>query len=343
MTTTINLKTLMTGLLTVCVLAFNASAVAQAPYKARIGHLESPTQPRHWGLEQVAALVAERSGGEVEFELFPAAQMGNAREQVEATQFGSLEGTVQPAAFLGGFNPAVSILDLPYLYPSDRAAAQQLRGGAFGQTLLQSFDNRGLKAITIWPNGRKNLTSAKSLETADALAGQRFRVMDSKILIEQFGGVGASAIPLPFQELYTALQTGVVDGQENPLDTISTMKFYEVQKHLVVSEHGAMEDVVMFNPNWWNSLPEDYQAIIVAAFEELRPAVEQRKEQAQAGALETIEAAGVTVRVADETERTALRGKMYPPARAAYLERAGEEGQQLIDLYEAELQKLGIE
>jgi C4-dicarboxylate-binding protein DctP len=335
-----SLKSMCILLLCSILAGASASVMAEAQYKARIGHLEAPTQPRHWGLEQVAEKVKQVTNGEVEFELFPAAQLGNAREQVEATQFGSIEGTVQPAAFLGGFNPAISILDIPYLYPTDRDAAQKLRGGPFGQALVKSFDNRGLVALTIWPNGRKNLTSVKPIPDPAALEGQRFRVMDSKILIEQFAGVGASAIPLPFQELYTALQTGVVDGEENPLDTISTMKFYEVQKYLVISEHGAMEDVVLFNPAWWSALPDEHKEVIAKAFDEVRPLVEQRKEEAQAGALETIKTAGVEVRTANEAERATLREQMYPPARAAYLERAGDEGQKLIELYEAELQKL---
>lgn len=320
------------------------AALAQtAPkYTAKIGHLEAPTQPRHRGLEKVAALVKERTGGEVEFKLFPASQLGNARQMNEGVQFGSIEGTVSPAAFLGGFNPAVAVLDIPYLLPDDRAAAQQMREGAFGKAILDSFASRGFTAIALWPNGRKNITSNKPLTSLDALKGQRFRVMDSKILIEQFGAVGASAVSIPFSELYTALQTGVVDGEENPLDTIATMKYYEVQKNLIVSEHGAMEDVVLFNPGWWKSLPAGHRDAILAAFREIRPEVERNKEADQTTALDKIKAAGVNIRTLDAAERARFREAMYPRAKAAYLERAGAEGQQLIAVYEDEAKKLGI-
>ena len=316
-------------------------AQAKAKFTARIGHLEAPTQPRHQGLLKVAQLVKERTNGEVEFQIFDSSKLGNARQMNEGTQMGSIEGTVSPAAFLAGFNPAVSILDIPYLYPTSRVASQKLRQSAFGKAILDSFSSRGLVALTIWPNGRKSMTSNKPLANLDSYKGQKFRVMDSKILQEQFAAVGASAVSIAFGELYTALQTGVVDGQENPLDTIATMKYFEVQKNLVVTEHGVMEDIVLFNPGWWKSLPANYQQVIARTFDEVRPDVEKNKEAAQLVALETIRKASVQVRVADEAERRRLGQAMYTRSKAAYLERAGAEGQKLVALYETEIKKAG--
>ena len=317
-------------------------AGAQAAITARIGHLEAPTQPRHKGLEQVAALVKERTKGAVEFQLFPSSQLGNARQMIESTQFGGIEGTVMPAAFLGGFNPVISVLDIPYVFPTDRAVSQKLREGPFGKALLASFASRGVHALTIWPNGRKSLTSNKALTGLDAFKGQKFRVMDSKILIDQFAAVGATAVAINFSELYTSLQTGLIDGQENPIDTITTMKFHEVQKHMVVTEHGAMEDIVLFGTAWWNKLTAEQRAVITAAFDEIRPRVEDMKEAVQNTSIETVKAAKLNVRVADETERKALRDAMAPKARATYLERAGSEGTRVLALYDEERKKLGF-
>ncbi len=336
------LRTVVTALAVIAVSAGAAHAQPKAKYTAKIGHLESPAQPRHQGLVKVAELVKSRTNGEVELQLFPSSQLGNARQMIEGTQLGTSEGTVMPAAFLGGFNPAIAILDIPFLFPSDRAAAQKLRAGPFGKALLDSFSARGFVALALWPNGRKSLTSNKSLDDLEALRGQTFRVMDSKILMEQFAAVNASAVAIQFGELYTPLQTGVIDGQENPLDTISTMKFHEVQKNLVVTEHGVMEDVVLFNPGWWKKLPGAHRDAIVKAFDEVRPEFEKNKDAAQNAALELIRASGKTsVRVADEKERARLREAMYPRARAAYLERGGAEGKKLIALYEQERKKLG--
>ncbi|KRA40241.1 TRAP transporter substrate-binding protein [Devosia sp. Root635] len=317
-------------------LALGTTPLAAQEFTARIGHLESDQQPRHAGLVMVADLVKERTGGAVAFELFPAGQLGQAREMNEGVQLGLIEGTVSPAAFLAGFNPAVSILDVPFLYPSDREKAAALRGGAFGDAVLASFEPLGFHAVALWPNGRKAMTSNNEIANVEDFAGQRFRVMDSAVLIEQFNAVGASAIALPFGELYTALQTGVVDGQENALDTIATMKYQEVQQHLLISEHGANEDVVLFNPGWWNSLPAEYQDIIVAAFDEVRPQVEQIKEAAQATALETIKQSGIDIVELDDAQRAAFREVMYGPARDAYLAGAGDAGKTIVDVYEAQ-------
>jgi C4-dicarboxylate-binding protein DctP len=317
-------------------------ASAQAKYTAKIGHLESPTQPRHRGLEKVSALVQERTKGAVEFKLFPASQLGNARQMIEGVQFGSIECTVMPAAFLGGFNPVVSIFDIPFLLPEDARKANEIRTGAFGQFILDSFKQRGFVALALWPNGRKSLTSNKPLESVDAFKGQKFRVMDSRILIDQFAAVGASAVAIQFGELYTALQTGLVDGQENPLDTITTMKFHEVQKNLVVSNHGAMEDVVLFNPAWWATLQDAHRKAIADAFLEVRPEVEAMKDEAMAKALEQIKASGrLEMRTLTDAERRAWRERMAPAAEAAFLQRAGAEGKKALELYRAELQRVG--
>ncbi|MHA7874203.1 TRAP transporter substrate-binding protein [Roseivivax sp.] len=321
-----------------------ASAVSAQDYTARIGHLESPQQSRHVHLEKVAEMVSERTDGAVEFQIFPSGQLGSQREMTEGVQLGTLEATVSPAAFLGGFNAAISILDIPFLLPADETEAQALRGGAFGDALLESFSDRGVVGVELWPNGRKSLTSNKPLEDLTALSEHKFRTMDSRILIEQFEALGASAVALPFGELYTSLQTGVVDGQENPLDTIQRMKFYEVQDYLVLTEHGAMEDVVLFNPMWWNALPEEYRTVISESFEEVIPELRAHKEEAVAAALEVIDSESeIEIREASAEERDAMRDATYDAAVAAYKERAGDEGATLIELYESEYSEITSE
>jgi C4-dicarboxylate-binding protein DctP len=168
--------------------------------------------------------------------------------------------------------------------------------------------------------------------------------MDSKVLIEQFSGVGANAIVMQFGELYTGLQTGVIDGQENPLDTIATMKFYEVQKYLVLSRHGVLLDVVLFNPGWWNKLPAGHRKIITDAFIEIRPEVDKLKDEAAAKALEQIKASGkVEIRELTDAQRKVWRAKMVPKAEAAYVQSAGAEGKQALELYHQEAKRLGLE
>lgn len=327
-----SLKTALISGVMVAVVASGANAATH--YIAKIGHLESAQQTRNVFLEKVAKLVNERTGGEVEFKLYPEGQLGTQQEMTQGVQLGTLEATVAPAAFLGGFNPAISILDIPYLLPDDNTAADKIMAGPFGKTLCDTFSAHGVKCIGFWPNGKKDFTSNKPIATPADFAGQKFRVMDSKILIEQFKGLGASAVALPFGELYTSLQTGVVDGEENPLDTIKNMKYYEVQKYLVLSNHGAMEDVILFNPTFWNSLPEKDQKIITDTFNEVIPALQAHKAKAIEAALTEVKAHGMKVRTVSDAEKAELRDLMYPKARDAYLQRAGEQGKSLIGVYE---------
>ncbi|OSQ35994.1 TRAP transporter substrate-binding protein [Thalassospira mesophila] len=326
-----------------CISGLSTVSAQAAEFVAKIGHLESAAQSRNIYLEKVAKLVNERTDGNVEFDIYPQGQLGNQRQMTEGTQLGVLEATVSPAAFLGGFNPAVSVLDIPYLMPQDTKQAQAIRDSAFGKELLASFSAKGVVAIGLWPNGFKEFTSNKPIDTWKEFTGQKFRVMDSNILIEQFKAMDASAISLSFGELYSALQMGVVDGQENPLDTIERMKYYEVQKNLVISDHGAMEDVILFNPTFWNSMPENYRKIIVDTFHEVIPDLVKDKAERVAAALETIKKNGMNVRVATPEERETLRAAIYPETKAAYIERAGDEGKKLVDLYEQAYAKVSAQ
>ena len=313
------------------------SAANAAKFEAKLASQDPPTTAKHRGLLKAAELIKERTNGDVEIKIFPSSQLGGGRQMIEGAQLGSIELAITPAAFLGGFNPLVSVLDIPYILPSDREISRNLRSGPFGQAVLNSFKARGLEPVTLWDGGRKQFTSNKPLSEIADFSGQRFRVMDSKILIEQFAGLKASAIVLQFGELYTALQNGVIDGQENPLDIIQAMKFFEVQKNILVTDHGAITEVILMNPNWFKGLPANYQAIVKAAFAEVAPQVEAEKAADAQKSLEFFKQKGLNVRIADDAEREKLREAVYPKARAAYIATAGAGGKEMIELYEKEL------
>lgn len=322
------------SLLAVLGLTLCSTQALSAEFVARIGHVESAQQSRHIALLKVAELVDEKTSGAVDLQFFPSSQLGNQRQLTEGTQFNVIQGTVSAASFLGGFNKVVSVLDIPYLYPTDREHSAKIRNSEFGTAILDSFNGTGVKAIAIWPNGRKNFTSNKAMDSVADFKGQKFRVMSSQVLTAQFRALGASALALPFGELYTALQTGVVDGEENPLDSIYRMKFHEVQKHLAISEHGAMEDIVLFNEGWWNSLPANYQEAITSSFLEMIPEVEAHKDHSLEQALLEIKKSNISVTVFNEKERNDLRNVMYPVAKEAYIAMSGEKGKKILELYE---------
>lgn len=314
--------------------------VAAATYVARIGHVENADQPRHIMLEKVAERVKERTGGEVEFQIFPSSQLGGQREMSESVQLGSLESTVSATSWMAGFNPLVTILDLPYFLPADPEQAQELRTGPFGERLLETFRDKGFAAVGFWPFGFKQITSNEPLETVDSIKGQKFRVMASDILMAQFEALGASAIALPFGELYTSLQNGVVDGQENPVSSILSMRFYEVQDYILLSDHGAIEDVIVFNPGWWSSLPEEYQTVIRETFAEAVPELQELYRKQREEGIELIKNSGAKVRELSDEEKATLRERAFEPTKQVYLDKHGEVGAELMALYEQEYNKI---
>jgi C4-dicarboxylate-binding protein DctP len=316
------------------------STANAAKFEAKLASQDPPTTAKHRGLLKASELIKQRTNGEVEIKVFPSSQLGGGRQMIEGAQLGTIEIVITPASFIGGFNPLVSVLDIPYILPSNRDVSRKLRDGTFGQAVLASFRTKGLEPVALWDGGRKQFTSNKPLSELADFSGQRFRVMDSKILIEQFNGLKASAIVLQFAELYTALQNGVIDGQENPLDIIQAMKFFEVQKNVLVTDHGAITEVILMNPGWFNKLPANYQTIVKAAFAEVAPQVEQEKAADAQKSLDFFKQRGLNVRVADETERNKLRDLVYPKARDAYVGMAGSGGKELIALYEKELEAL---
>jgi C4-dicarboxylate-binding protein DctP len=318
------------------------SAVAHAAeFKARLGSLDPTTTAKHRGLLKAAELIKERTNGQVEITVYPSSQLGNAREMTEAVQLGSLEAVINPASFLSGFDPAVAVFDIPYLFPTNPDLARKLRNGPFGDAVLDTFRKRGFEPIALWYGGFKVFSSNKPIANVSDFAGQRFRVMDSKILMQQFASLKASAIALPFGELYTSLQNGVIDGEENPIDIIERMKFFEVQKNVVVSNHGAIVEVVLFSPAFWKKLPENYRKIVRDAFREVAIDVEKGKQEDAKNSLEFLKKAGLNVRIPDAAEEKRMHDIMFPAARDTFVSMAGDEGKKLLQVYEEQMKTLG--
>ena len=140
-----------------------------AKFEAKVASQDPPTTAKHRGLTQGAELIKQRTNGDVEIKIFPSSQLGGGRQMIEGTQLGTIEIAITPAAFLGGFNPLVSVLDIPYVLPSDREVSRKLRNGKFGEAVLASFRAKGLEPVALWDGGRKQFTSNKPLSELDRL------------------------------------------------------------------------------------------------------------------------------------------------------------------------------
>lgn len=228
------------------------------------GHGFMPDSPQDKSAVKFKEEVEEKSKGKIQVNIFPSSQLGSAREMFEGLQLGTQEIALVPTARISGFAPELQLFDLPYLFPN-KEIAYEVMDGEVGTKLLDALEKQHVKGIAFYEDGFKQFTSNKKIHTADDFKGQKFRTMESPILMEQFRSLGANPVPIDFAELYNSLQLGVIDGQENPLVTISNMKFYEVQKYLAKTDHAYLAHVLLFNNMWFKDLPEEYQDILYEA------------------------------------------------------------------------------
>jgi C4-dicarboxylate-binding protein DctP len=195
------------------------------------------------------------------------------RDTTEGVQMGTIEMSLQPTSILGNFSRPFSIGDFPFLWPNNRVLWAVL-DGPLGDELMATLDGKDIKGFSFWSSGWKCLTANRDIRTPSDLNGLKFRVMPNPILEAQFRAWGANAVPMDFSELYNALQQGVVDGQENPYQVIRMLKFWEIQSHVAVTNHGFIAYAVIGNKRWFNSLPNDIQEILVKA--EREAAIKER-------------------------------------------------------------------
>jgi len=240
------------------------SAECKKKYVIKFAHSIQVKSPQHKAALYFKKLVEERSNGRVEFQVYPASQLGGMRDATDGVQMGTIEMSLQPTSILGNFSRSFSIGDVPFLWPNNRVLWAIL-DGPLGAELMATLDKKDVKGFSFWASGWKCLTANKAIRTLADVEGLKFRVMPNPLLEAQFRAWGANAVPMDFSELYNALQQGVVDGQENPYQVIRMMKFWEVQSHIAVTNHGFIAYGVIANKRWFNSLPNDIQEIIVKA------------------------------------------------------------------------------
>ena len=232
-------------------------AVAPAFAKARIIKVSTTTQPSHIynvGLAHFAKLVKEKTNGELEVQIFPAAQLGSERDAVEGLQLGTLEMTLTSTGPLGNFVPAIKLLNLPFLF-QNRDEAYKVLDGAIGTEIASQFPAIGIRSLGWYENGFRHITNnVRPINSMKDMAGIKIRVMEDSLFISTMKALGASPLPMAFGELYTALEQGTVDAQENPLVNIDASRFYEVQKHLAITGHFYSPSMLLVSEIFFQSL-----------------------------------------------------------------------------------------
>ena len=209
--------------------------------------------------------VAKLSGGKMKIRAVGAAALGSDVQMQQALIGGAQEMMVGSTATLVGITPEMALWDTPFLFNSGEEADQVLDGKT-GQAIMHKLEDKGLVGLVYWENGFRNLTnSQKPVKGPEDLSGLKLRVMQNNVFLETFQRLGANAVPLPFSELFTALETKTVDGQDDPYNTILSSKFYEVQKYLSITNHVYSPWIVTASKKWWDGLSADERDVLLKA------------------------------------------------------------------------------
>jgi tripartite ATP-independent transporter DctP family solute receptor len=226
------------------------------------------THPISQGGQKFADLVAQKSGGKMTVKLFPGGVLGGDVQVLSAVQGGTIDMTSMNSGILAGQVKEYAIVDFPFLF-NDAKEADAIMDGPVGKMLADKLPEKGLVHLAYFDLGFRNLTdSRRAIKSADDISGLKVRVIQSPIYIDTFNALGANAVPMPFPEVYTALEQKTIDGQENPFTVIEANKFNEVQKYLAGTRHIYNPQSMMISKKTWDRLNKEEQDVLLAAAKE---------------------------------------------------------------------------
>jgi C4-dicarboxylate-binding protein DctP len=255
-------------LLCALALAFSATAAAQQPIVIKFSHVVAPDTPKGSAAEQFKKLAEERTKGKVKVEVYPNSQLYKDGEELEALQLGSVQMLAPSLAKFGPLGAReFEVFDLPYIFDG-YGELHKITQGPIGAALLKKLEGKGILGLAYWDNGFKVMSANKPLKTPADFRGLKMRIQSSKVLDSQMRALGATPQVMTFGEVYQSLQTGVVDGTENPPSNLYTQKMHEVQKFVTVSDHGYLGYAVIVNKKFWEGLPADIRTTLEGAMKD---------------------------------------------------------------------------
>lgn len=268
----------------------------------KLAHGLDPTHPVHKGMEFMAQRLAEKSNGQLTIDIYPSGQLGSEQQCVELLQIGSLAITKVSAAVMESFTPKFKALGLPYVFRS-KEHSFNVFDGEIGKELLLGTEEYWIRGLCFYDAGfRSFYTIDKPINTPDDLNGLKIRVMKSQSAMEMVKALGGSPTPISWGELYTALQSGVVDGAENNAPSLYTSHHYEVCKHYSLDEHTCVPDVLIISTKVWNSLTEQEQKWLQEAADESVPVERKYWDESVKESLRIVQEAGVTIHRPDKSK-----------------------------------------
>jgi tripartite ATP-independent transporter DctP family solute receptor len=287
-----------------------ASAQDIKPRLIRFGYGLNEQSNQGRAAKVLAAEIEKLSGGKMKLRAIGAAALGSDIQMQQALIGGAQEMMVGSTSTLVGITKEMALWDTPFLINSAQEADAVL-DGPVGDRVRNKLEEKGLVGLVYWENGFRNLTNSKrAVVKLEDLNGIKLRVMQNNVYLDSFKSLGANAVPLPFSELFSAMETSAVDGQENPFNTILSSRFYEIQKYLTVTNHVYSPWIVLVSKKWWDGLSKDEKTVLMSAAKTSRD-FERKDTRAEAAkALDDLKAKGMQVNVLSATESARMRDKL---------------------------------
>ena len=321
------LKTVLAAALLALGLSVNAQTII------KFSHVVAADTPKGKASEFFAKKAAELTKGKVKVEVYANSALYKDKEEMEALQMGSVQMLAPSLAKFGPLGvKEFEAFDLPFIF-DDRAELHKITQGPVGASLMAKLQSRGITGLAFWDNGFKSFSANSPLKTVADYKGKKYRIQSSKVLEEQIRAVGGIPQVIAFGETYQALQTGVVDGTENPISNFYTQKMHEVQKHLSLTNHGYLGYAAIVNKKFWDGLPADVRAPLEQALKEATDYANKIAQEENDKSLEGVKASGkTTIYTPTKEERLALK-KAMAPVHIKMTDRIGKE--MLQEIYKA--------
>lgn len=314
------------ALFVVCVLLLAAGAAFAADkIVVRVNHTLAPDSHYHIGLENFGKMLSEATNGRIELQIFHSSQLGSERDAIEGVSMGTLEMTLVSSAPLANFTNSFLVFDLPFIV-QDRHKLYAWLDGPQGTKMLDALSSKNIKGLGIWENGFRMLTNSnKPVLVPSDMKGLKIRLMENPIHLATFRTLGAYPVPIPFGELFTALQQKTVDGQENPLVIISTSKFAEVQKYLSLTGHFYAPAVLILSKDFWdNTLDDELRKIFIETEQKAREWQRNFCIEIEAKLVDSLKEEGMEISVPD-------KAVWFEAAKPVYQEFEEKIGKELIE------------
>lgn len=284
-------RTLAMGLVAA---SLSLGALAQQPIVIKFSHVVANDTPKGHAAEYFKKKAEELTKGKVKVEVYANSTLYKDKEEMEALQIGAVQMLAPSLAKFGPLGvKEFEVFDLPYIF-DDYTELHKITQGPAGRKLLDKLEAKGVRGLAYWDNGFKSFSANKPLKAVADFKGQKMRIQSSKVLESQMRALGSLPQVLAFSEVYQALQTGVVDGTENPISNLYTQKMHEVQKHLTLSNHGYLGYAVITNKKFWDGLPADVRKQLEDAMEQATRYANQIALQENEAALEAVKKSGKT-------------------------------------------------